>query len=214
MPPHPHIEIEPDREAALVRVAGTQFAIYERFAASITPDDPKLPTRHLTLVVESGRLVCDSLALRRRAGGPALTTGQWREVSVPESVRLAADEAAHLVFEGEGEMTITLRPGDEPLPLPSRRVDDDHVATPISGATRTPEWQTTSRRRGERITDETLEEVARIYRQAQLLERPPTNAVAKEMHVARSTAGKWVARARKAGFLGPAPRRGIAGEQP
>jgi hypothetical protein len=213
VPPSPHVEIQPDPVAALVSIAGTQFAIYERFAAAITPDDPNVPTRHLTLVVEGGRLVCDSLALHRRAGGPPLTTGQWREVSVPESVRLAADEAARLVVEGQGPATITLQPGDEPVPLRCERFDDTHVALPISGATRTREWQTTSRRRGKRLTGETLEEVARIYRQAQLEHRGPTNAVAEKMHVARSTAGKWVARAREAGFLRPAPRRGIAGEQ-
>jgi hypothetical protein len=208
----PHVEIEHDPDAQVVRIAGTSFAMDDRFAASITPDDPTQPTCRLTLVVEDGRLLCDSLSLQRRPGGPELRTSHIRRVRVPELVDLAVAEARqHKIIEGHGPLTVTFE--GERYPLPSRQVDDDHVAFPISGATRTDEWQTTNRRRGERLTHETLEEVARIYRQAQHEHRGPTNAVADEMHVARSTAGKWVARARDAGFLRPAPRRGIAGEQ-
>lgn len=67
-----------------------------------------------------------------------------------------------------------------------------------------------------RLSDADLDEVAAIYRAAWARGDPPTKAVADELHVARSTANKRVARARALGKLPPtsqgkasaAPRRG------
>jgi hypothetical protein len=66
-------------------------------------------------------------------------------------------------------------------------------------------------RRGSPITDENLRQVAEVYRAA--LERgdPPTETVANVLNVARSTAARWVSKARERDFLGPA-MRGRAGE--
>lgn len=62
-------------------------------------------------------------------------------------------------------------------------------------------------------TDETLKVVAAVYRIAYLVGLPPTRAVANQLEVARSTAGRWVQAARRKGFLGPAePRK--SGERP
>ena len=66
-------------------------------------------------------------------------------------------------------------------------------------------------RRGSPITEENLREVARVYREALKRGDPPTQAVADGMNVARSTAARWVAAARKRGLLGPA-MRGKGGE--
>lgn len=67
-------------------------------------------------------------------------------------------------------------------------------------------------RRGSPITDKNLSDVADLYRAALRRGDPPTQKVAEEMHVARSTAARWVSAARKRGLLGPA-MRGRAGER-
>ncbi len=61
-------------------------------------------------------------------------------------------------------------------------------------------------------TDEALRRVAAVYRISYLLGLPPTESVASDLALPRSTAGRWVQMARRRGFLGPAePRR--AGER-
>ena len=61
------------------------------------------------------------------------------------------------------------------------------------------------------LTDENLQQVATLYRAAVEQGDHPTETVANAMHVSRSTAARWVTRARKRGFLGPA-MRGRGGE--
>ncbi|MFD9111591.1 hypothetical protein [Streptomyces bottropensis] len=60
------------------------------------------------------------------------------------------------------------------------------------------------RRKRNRITREHLEDVAEVYRMADHKGDPPTQAVQKRFSTTHSTAAKWVAQARKQGFLGPA----------
>lgn len=72
----------------------------------------------------------------------------------------------------------------------------------VIGETRPP------RRRGRppRSADATrtlYEEAARIYNEALASRLAPLDAITEEMHVGRSTAGKYVARARAAGLLPP-----------
>lgn len=52
--------------------------------------------------------------------------------------------------------------------------------------------------------DEALILVAALYRLAYVTSVPPTQYVAKHLNLPKSTAGRWVSRARKAGHLGPA----------
>lgn len=59
-------------------------------------------------------------------------------------------------------------------------------------------------RRGVPVTDDQLATVAKVYREAMDAGDPPTLAVAGAYGVARSTAARWIQRARKGGFLGPA----------
>jgi len=67
-------------------------------------------------------------------------------------------------------------------------------------------------RQGRRLSDDDLKETARIYREAMTIGRNPTEAVQRELHLSRSTAGRWVMQARRRGFLGPAPAGRVAGE--
>jgi Family of unknown function (DUF6214) len=62
-----------------------------------------------------------------------------------------------------------------------------------------------------RITDDVLQEVARVYREAVAAGEPPTVAVQRHMGRSRSTAGRLVMQARQRGFLGRARAR-MAGE--
>lgn len=66
-------------------------------------------------------------------------------------------------------------------------------------------------RQGTPLTDDTLAQVATVYRAAASRTNRPTETVAETMNVARSTAARWVANARERGLLGPAIR-GRAGE--
>jgi hypothetical protein len=66
-------------------------------------------------------------------------------------------------------------------------------------------------RRGSPISQEHLAEVAKRYREAAEKGDHPTQAVAREMNVARSTAARWVGLARRHGLLGPS-LPGRAGE--
>ena len=59
-------------------------------------------------------------------------------------------------------------------------------------------------KRGSRITDDTLQEIADVYQQAQRRGSPVTYAVASHFHVSESTAGKRIMKARERGFLPPA----------
>ena len=51
-------------------------------------------------------------------------------------------------------------------------------------------------------TDEALNAVAAVYRRALMVGEPPTKAVVDDLGLARSTAGRWVMKAREKGFLG------------
>ena len=51
-------------------------------------------------------------------------------------------------------------------------------------------------------TDEALYAVAAVYRRALMVGEPPTKAVVDGLGLARSTAGRWVMKAREKGFLG------------
>ncbi len=68
-----------------------------------------------------------------------------------------------------------------------------------------------SRRRLIPIDHAGLRRVAETYRTAMRLGQPPTKRVADEHHVSRTTASRWIRRARDLGFLGPARPR-VAGE--
>ena len=51
-------------------------------------------------------------------------------------------------------------------------------------------------------TVEALHAVAAVYRRALMVGEPPTKAVVDDLGLARSTAGRWVMKAREKGFLG------------
>lgn len=65
-------------------------------------------------------------------------------------------------------------------------------------------WGMPLSRRRNRVTDDLLLQVAKVYRDAWDAGQPPTKAVIAHFHVSPSTAGRWVGMARKIkGGLGP-----------
>jgi hypothetical protein len=60
------------------------------------------------------------------------------------------------------------------------------------------------------LTDDELKRIADVYRAAAAKGLAPTKRIADVMHVTRSTARRWVARAVDGGFLDPAERLGPA----
>jgi len=155
----------------------------------------------LEIVLEHGRLACDMVHVRRGQKSNSLDTATIRALNLTSLIDATAALASFVRPEsGDDE----LPPAWQGFTLWVSRADDDLSA-----------WrQKTSRtpRRGKAVSDDELRRVAAIYRTAVARRQPPTKTVATEMHVARSTAGRWVVEARKRGFLGPAPPPGLAGE--
>jgi len=60
-------------------------------------------------------------------------------------------------------------------------------------------------------TDRVLLWVAHLYRLGLAIDYNPTKAVEENLKVPRSTAGRWIARARERGYLEPAEGQGRAG---
>lgn len=79
-----------------------------------------------------------------------------------------------------------------------------------------PLWEAKKRRRRGRPAygREHFEEVAAVYSAASIEGQRPTKAVQEHFGVAKSTAAKWVARARSMGLLRKAPGRGVPSPVP
>jgi hypothetical protein len=198
---------------------GDGYLLPERFYAIVVPDDPDLPLCNLGLVVERGRPVCVDLRCERREGSPPITGEVLRQLPVATYTREATRHVAKRLVpdpEGNGWRTVSAL-GPEATPVEWR--DDD---VPVYGRDSEPvppeqrfdtqydRWAAAPRRRGP-IRDDELRDVASVYRAAHADHRPPTQAVSARFGVSRSTAGRWIAEARRRGLLGDA-RPGMAGE--
>ena len=143
-----------------------------------------------TVTFHTGRAAVSDLRLLQREGGPAITGELLRLLSVKAMVKAAlAARWNELVPTG----TVVAGP--------------DREATAwglLNGSDR-------ERLRQSGPVDETLQWVAMVYRVALLLEEPPTKSVSGAFGIAQSTAGQWVAAARRKTFLGPAEGSGKAG---
>jgi hypothetical protein len=134
----------------------------------------------------AGRFVCRNLTVHQRAGGGPVTSEALRAVPVATLTKKAA-------------------PGNvltEPEDTSAEVKVYPHVELSEQGA---------AQLRLEGPTDRALKFVANLYRLAVVLEEPPTQSVAEALGLPRSTAGRWVARARDGGFLGAAEGPGKAG---
>lgn len=173
--------------------AAKRFVVPQRFIATTT-----VAGVEVALTVETdehGASHCVALELRQLDDGEPITGGTLRNLPAP--TRLVREAVSTLAEE------VQSRPGGNlTAAIPGFGHDDGGVA--FEQNVRRP-------RRGVPITDEQLHDVARIYRAAHESGVPATEAVAREKHLARSTAARWVSKARERGILGPA-LPGQAGE--
>lgn len=79
----------------------------------------------------------------------------------------------------------------------------DRLQSNASDAYASARDQPSPRRKRNRITDDFLREVARVYSVAENMGLPPTREVATHYKAPHSTAAKWVATARRKKFLPP-----------
>jgi len=203
------------------RTAGAQlvsltarFAIPERFVATIRPDDPTRPICHLDIAVTDGRPTCRALTLEAGDDDQQLDGTALRAVPLATYVKRAVDAEAMTVFpapDPAAPMFVQV-PGEEPQRLRSEPFDAERIAVRLTGASHDREVKRLLGAPRAVVTDEMLLEVADVYRTACARREPPTQAVMVEWHVARSTASRWIRRARDAGRLGPARAR-KAGER-
>jgi len=173
-------------------------AIPAEFLAGV--DQENGPGYVLDLAVEDGRVVCNRVSVVRRPNAPPLKATQ---------LRYAFDKLAR---EAAAVVAVTVNEIDTNGRFHGRRHDgsvSEFLAEYDSASKRTT-------RRGSRMPDSHLQEVARVYREALAAKKPPVQAVQRHFRVggrpvSRSTAGRWVFEARRRGFLGPT-QPGQAGE--
>jgi hypothetical protein len=181
---------EPDGTWGLVPLRGG-FAVPRRFVAE---------GEHVTLHVEvdPADKAPNVRAIEVRAPAGEVLTG--------ESLRLPLHRLARRAMLGASRAYEPVEPGGPPVfrltGTPPERVQ--RLYEQEAQGARQP-------RRGAPVTDEQLRQVADLYRAAVERGDPPTRTIEDTMHVARSTASRWVARARERGLLGPATH-GRAGE--
>lgn len=126
-----------------------------------------------------GKLVANSVEVRQREGGEAVTSEAIRKIPVQQIIkRFVRHEISQ---DAWGELA-------------------DGTQVVAFGLLETAEAQ---QLRASGPVAETLRWVAIVYKLAEFLDDPPTKAVETSFSVSRSTAGAWIGRARAAGLIAP-----------
>lgn len=150
-------------------------------------------------VDEAGYAQCRGVEVWSEPGEPAITTEILRNLPLGKLRDLAIRHAARQLRNDNGEPVF--------------------VKSDAAGAERALDYVRAARppaRRRPRVSDQTLAEVAMVYRNAK---RNPTQAVAEHFDkqgkwISKATAARWVAKARATGHLGETRGKGKAGEMP
>lgn len=194
------LDVEPVEPSAWVRIASTDRAIPARFVVQAVLDDPECVVVLEVSLDSSNVPAVDHMHVHRTGEqpdpGPSVTGAVVRRLAVDALLRQAIEQVAEPIepVQVEGHVgAFRLR----------RDVEQGHATAYGGRRVRAVIGE------GRRTDDETLRTVAKAYRAAG---RAPTQAVADELHVSRSHAGRLVAQARDRGFLG-ATTPGRAGEQ-
>lgn len=151
----------------------------------------------LRVIIERGEPICDWVSIRRRPGGRPVSAAQMRKLGLPRLIRAAVERAGGRIDPQSGAFT------------PAVWLESDDRAQfnrALGEGQRKP-------RRGKRLQDDELRQVACVYRAALERGKPPTASVQDEFRVAYPTAGRWVMEARRRGFL-PPTTRGVASAEP
>jgi hypothetical protein len=175
------VTAQPDERATWIR-SGWDRAIPSRFHASTTVDG--LDVRLLAVVGERGPgAIAVHVEQPKGAAGPPVTLNMLRRVTVD---RIIADAIARLSVPASSAEADTGIPGTFRIP----------GSDEIYGGRTSP-----SPGRGRDTPGDRLVRVAEIYRAALRAGKPPVKAVAEDLPASRSTAGRLVGLARKAGLL-------------
>ncbi|MDX6648159.1 MAG: hypothetical protein QOJ97_110 [Solirubrobacteraceae bacterium] len=163
------------------------FNVPRRFIATADPNDAGLPQCEFTVELDDHRRPrCIELVCRRRDGGRPVTGHALRKLPIGAYVRSALSIVATTAREGE----LSQHAFASPALLDAL----DHELASRA-------------RRGQRVPDEVLRRAAELY-----LDAPATGVgdrldVLKDaLHVSRSTAARYVRRARELGHLPPKER--------
>jgi hypothetical protein len=149
-----------------------------------------LPYRlELRVIHEDGRFVVDQLTVKRKPGGPPLSTEGLRDIPVAALLRLAVESNVMRVGP-------TIRDGN----TSSWELT---WASPLELSERA--------KGGGGPSDADLQTVADLYHVAYATSQAPTKLVMNRLGLPRSTASRWIALARKRGLLGPATPRKAGG---
>lgn len=167
---------------------GDADGLYLPSRYSFEVDDTPAGVLVVDVVVEDGRPVAESVAVRRHPGGPSVTAESLRRIALGRYLRASAAVAA-MSGSQNADGSITLEPVDASVDADAL-VDADRRAA--------------GRGRRREITAAHLIEVARVYQAGQ---PRPTTAVAEAWNVSVPTASRWVREARRRGHL-PPYRRG------
>ena len=159
---------------------------HEPCAVTITMKDRdnRSPEAQLTASLIRKLAIGDAIQMARHGYAIQTTTEQqyWELVDLRDRL-----EATFATGDGNRAMAAEL----------------DHITTELERLDTVRETPV-GPKRGSKIADDTLQEIADVYQQAQRRGSPVTYAVATHFHVSESTAGKRIMKARERGFLPPA----------
>jgi hypothetical protein len=168
------------------------------FAAWDDPDSPFIVS--FTFVTQSdGRVFCNDLGVKvrpeqktqkpRTIARRDVTLASIRGIRIGEFKQRAARLAVAETRLEDGEWRVFHKAlGDS--------IDSAALLADIEKHAHKPQ-------RGKKLSDRFLREVAATYRKALAEGRPPTKAVCQAHFTVRANASRWVAEARKRGFLKP-----------
>jgi hypothetical protein len=187
--------------AGWVPVRG-RHALPRHFSARL--DSPPLPPLDLDFVAETdGYVVCTRLEITARDEGSErgeVTLAGIRNIRIAELKRRATQLAI-------AEVVITDDFYEICHPVFGSVIDVGDTLREIEQKAHRPH-------RGKKLSDVHLREVAKVYRAALKDAKPkPTKAVQQHFYTARANAGRWVAEARRRGFLGEAESPRQPGEK-
>jgi hypothetical protein len=204
------VEANPMRDGALPW--RHNLVLPARFKATI--DDETLPyLLELDLAVHEGEAGCTAARFVQREGGPLITPRGVRAVPLTQYVRAATACAALRVEKDVGGgytlVHVTTEAGHVEEDAGSFKLTP--VTTGAEVAAAFEQTRPAGERGRRRLTDEFLEEVANVYRTAlEAGDAAPRRAVQEWQGVPTQTAARWIAEARRRGFLGDT-RPGKAG---
>lgn len=187
-----------DEDSSLVDVGG--LSIPETWSVHVNAIDRLGWNAVLTLASRDGRPMVFNLDLTA-FGGAEITSASLRQLPMKRIVVHALEtlsSSERLARPERGVLNISIRLDSE------GRV---HWTVPAAHDAMAP-------RRGRRVRDEDIREVARVYREAMELRIAPIEHVYGTLHLgSKRTAARYVERARDMGYLGPAPAPRVAGER-